>query len=340
MNPKQDGFFMPAEWHPHTGCWMAWPCHMPTWEAIGLQKAREAYSQVALAISKFEPVTMLVNPGDVTLAREMLGPNIRIESIYLDDSWTRDTGPTFLLNTEGELAGVDWLHNAWGGNYESYEYDAKIAEEIIKLSSAKHYKAPLVMEGGSLHVDGEGTVLTSRECLLNSNRNPNLSQEDIESQLRDNLNIEKVIWLNKGLVGDETNGHIDEIACFIGPGKVLALITSDTKDDNYEILQENLAILKSATDARGRELEVYTIEQPPATYLDNERLTLSYINFYMANFGLVIPGFGYKEHDKLAYDLFVKLFPGYEVVQLPVINLFSGGGGIHCITQQQPKKLA
>ncbi len=336
MTPKQSGFYMPAEWHPHAGCWMAWPCHKETWATIGLKKARIAYAAVAKAIAQYEPVTLLVNPDELKEAALLCGEHIRLVPLPINDSWTRDTGPTFLLNTKGELAGVDWLHNAWGGNYDDYELDKKIASAIIDDTAAQHFSAPLVMEGGSFHVDGEGTLLTTRECLLNANRNPHLSQQDIENYLHDYLHCEKIIWLDKGLVGDETDGHIDEIACFIAPGKVLALITHDKEDANYPILHENLNILKSSTDAKGRTLEVYTVEQPPATYLADERLTLSYINFYLANKGIVMPAFGHAAHDKAAYDLFIKLFPEHRITQLAAIDVFAGGGGIHCITQQQP----
>lgn len=334
--PTESGFKMPAEWHPHAGCWMAWPCHVPSWENTGLERARAAYARVAQAIAQFEPVTMLVNPGDEETATLMCGAEIRLKTLPINDSWVRDTGPSFLLNEAQELAGVDWIHNAWGGNYEDCELDNKIASAIINETKALGFKAPLVMEGGSFHVDGEGTVLTSRECLLNPNRNPNLSQEEIENYLHSYLGTKKVIWLNKGLLGDETDGHIDEIACFIAPGKVLCLITHDKEDANYQTLQENLALLNAATDACGRTLQVYTVEQPPATFLGEERLTLSYINFYLANNGIVMPAFGHEQHDKTAFNLFTELFPDRQITQIDALDVFAGGGGIHCITQQQP----
>jgi agmatine deiminase len=336
MNPNQSGFFMPAEWHNHTCCWMAWPCHQQTWANIGLQKAREAYALVANSIAKYEPVEMLVNPEDMDSAKILCGKNINLHPVAINDSWLRDTGPTFLLNNQGDLAGVDWIHNAWGHNYTDYELDQKIAATVIKHAQARHFQAPLVMEGGSFHVDGEGTLLTSRQCLLNKNRNPKLTQQEIEAYLQNYLNCKKIIWLNDGLLGDETDGHVDEIACFIAPGKVLALITHDKQDPNYHALHENLEILKSSTDAKNRTLDIYTVEQPPATFLNNERLTLSYINFYLANKGIIMPAFGHDNHDRAAYELFVELFPGYEINQINAINVFAGGGGIHCITQQQP----
>jgi agmatine deiminase len=336
MTPIQSGFIMPAEWHPHERCWMAWPCHQHTWELIGLDRARVAYAKVANAIAAFEPVTMIVNPEDMASAEQLCDESIQLVPLAINDSWTRDTGPTFLLDNHGKLAGVDWIHNAWGGNYSECELDNKIAKAVIQHTQANYFHAPLVMEGGSFHVDGEGTVLTSRECLLNANRNPHLKQEEIEQFLRDYIGANKFIWLNKGLLGDETDGHIDEIACFIAPGKVLALITNDREDANYHTLHENLEILKSSRDAQGRLLEVFTVEQPPATYFGEERLTLSYINFYLANKGIVMPAFGHDEYDKAAYDLFVKMFPNHHIHQLDALDVFAGGGGIHCITQQQP----
>lgn len=336
--PKESGFFMPAEWHPHERCWMAWPCHEETWSAIGLKRARLAYAKVAQAIAQFEPVTLLVHPKDEASIQPYCTKGLTWVALPLNDSWTRDTGPTFLLNAQKQLAGVDWIHNAWGENYPDYALDNQIASAILELSQAQNFHAPLVMEGGSFHVDGEGTVLTTKECLLHANRNPTLSQGEIEQVLCDYLGANHLIWLNQGLVGDETDGHIDEIACFVAPGKVLCLISKDQQDPNYHRLQENLDLLRSAKDAKGRSLEIYTVEQPPATYLNGVRLTLSYINFYLANQGLILPAFGYETFDKAAQQLFAQLFPQHQIVPLDALDVFAGGGGIHCITQQQPKK--
>lgn len=336
MTPKQLGFMMPAEWHPHSACWMAWPCHEETWSNIGFQRAYEAYARVANAIAQFEPVKMLIHHRDITNAALLCGPNIELIPFSYDDSWTRDTGCTFLINQQGQLGGVDWLHNAWGGNYTACGRDNKKAAYMLGRTHAQYFEAPLVMEGGSFHVDGEGTVLTSRECLLNPNRNPHLNQATIERYLHDYLGCETILWLNQGLLGDETDGHIDEIACFIEPGKVLALTTSDKDDPNYERLQENIALLNGFTDAKGRRLDVYTVEQPAPVYLDDERLTLSYINFYVANQGIVMPAFGQEKYDKAAHALLTELYPEHRIVQVDALDVFAGGGGIHCITQQQP----
>lgn len=340
MTPSQVNFKMPAEWHPHERCWMAWPCHEPSWEKIGLPRAQAVYAEIAQAIALYEPVTMIARPEDLALAQELCGNTIQCIPMDINDSWTRDTGPSFLLNEEGKLAGVDWNHNAWGNNYSDYTLDQKIAAQIINLTDAEYFHANLVMEGGAFHVDGQGTILTTKECLLHKNRNPQLTQKEIEHYLCDYLGGSKVIWLNQGLIGDETDGHIDEIATFIGEAKVLCLISSDKHDPNYDRLQENLAILQAATDACGRRLEVFTVEQPPATELGGDRLTLSYVNFYRANGGIVLPSFGYESYDKAAYQVFQQIAPSYKLSQVPALDLFTGGGGIHCITQQQPRVIA
>jgi agmatine deiminase len=340
MIPQTLGFKMPAEWAPHERCWMAWPCHKDTWSTIGFERAQNVYALVANTIAEFEPVYMLVKPSNMAHARKRCGEGVHLLPLALDDSWTRDTGPTFLLDANGQLGGVDWDHNAWGGNYSDCEHDKLIAKHIITDVNAHYFKAPLVMEGGALHVDGEGTLLTTRECLLNINRNPHLNQDEIEQYLRDYLGVEKIIWLNKGVIGDETDGHIDEIACFAKPGVVLSLITYDKHDENYDILQANHEQLKTETDAKGRALQVIPVEQPPATYENGERLTLSYINFYRANDGIVMPAFGCKEADDKALGIFIDIFPNLGVRQINTLDLFTGGGGIHCITQQQPKALA
>lgn len=336
MTPRALGFSMPAEWALHTRCWMAWPCHAETWETIGLERARKAFVQVAQAIAQYEPVVMLVSPKDKSGAQALCPSSIQLIELPLDDSWTRDTGATFLLNSKRQLAGVDWLHNAWGGNYASHRNDDHIAIAMIALEQAHRFHAPIVMEGGAFHVDGEGTVLTTRECLLNPNRNPHLLEHEIESFLSHYLGADKIIWLDHGLLEDETHGHVDEVACFIAPGRVLALVTEDKTDPNYFRLQENVAVLRAVKDAKGRSLEVFTVEQPPATYLNGQRLTLSYINFYLANQGIVMPAFGYPEYDNKAYALMQQLYPSYSITQLDAIDIFTGGGGIHCITQQQP----
>ncbi len=334
-HPVEDGFFMPAEWHPHKRCWMAWPCRANMW-GEHLDAAREAYAEVAKTIAEFEPVTMIANPEDVAEVSLRCGSNVGALPLGLDDSWARDIGPSFLIDGKGGLAGIDWGFNAWGGKYDTYGKDAALAQALLAHLDLPRYQAPLVLEGGSIHVDGEGTLLTSEQCLLNPNRNPKLTPMEIEAHLRDHLGVREIVWLGQGLADDETDGHIDNLACFLKPGAVAALTTNDPEDANYEALQDNLKRLRAARDAKGRELEIVEIEQPaPAHDDDGRRLSRSYINFYMANGGIVMPSFE-DPKDGPAYTALSKCFPQREVRHVQASDIVRGGGGIHCITQQQP----
>lgn len=329
-------YHMPAEWDRHEACWMAWPCHQSTWQNIGMSRAYQAFARVANAIAAFEPVQMLLRLEDMALAKQYLSDAVNLLPLAINDSWVRDTGPSFVLTTDGKMAGIDWQFNAWGKNYPDYALDQEIAKHVLNLTSSRRIEADLIMEGGSFHVDGQGTLLTTKECLLHPNRNPDLTQDEIAARLTFYLGVQKIIWLENGLIGDETNGHVDEVATFIAPETLLTLITSDKQDENYAILRANYELLTTATDANNRQFQLHTVEMPPATMLAGERLTLSYINFYRANGGIVMPAFGHEQHDAMAYALFQGLFPGLDIVQIDALDVFAGGGGIHCITQQQP----
>lgn len=333
--PAADGFRMPGEWEPHARCWMAWPVRGETFPN-GLEAARLAYAEVAKAIAQFEPVTMVCPEGEVAAVSLACGKTVAVMPISISDSWIRDNGPSFVKNpATGEVAGVDWQFNAWGRNYEAFEPDTLVAGQILDRLKLRRYEAPLVMEGGSFHVDGQGTLLTTEECLLNPNRNPHLTKAEIEGHLRDQLGVSSFIWLGKGYEQDETDGHIDEIATFIRPGLVLAVTTDDTADPNYPVFQDNLERLAMARDASGRQVEVVTIRTPARREQNGVRLTLSYTNFYLANGGVVIPLFEDAADDD-AIRTFKKLFPDRQVVPVPALDIVRGGGGIHCITQQQP----
>ena len=327
---------MPAEWESHSRCWMAWPCREEAW-GEHMDAARTAYADVARAIADFEPVTMVCNPADVAEASLTLGNGTPIDvvSMEIDDSWLRDSGPTFLLDRSGHLAGAHWRFNAWGQKYQPYSRDAVVAKRILKHVGARRFRAPFVLEGGAVHVDGEGTVLTTEQCLLNPNRNPDTTKAEVEQNLRDWLGVSNVIWLPEGLEDDETDGHVDEIACFVRPGVVLALSTDDKSDGNFDVLQTNLDILRSAKDAKGRPLQVITVPQPARQEHRGKRLSLSYVNFYIANGGVVMPAFDVAE-DERAFRIVRDAFPNRRVVQVHARDIFLGGGGIHCITQQQP----
>lgn len=333
--PAADGFHMPPEWAEHSRCWMAWPCRPETF-LDGLDAARAAYAEIAQAIAQFEPLTMVCAPEDVAEVSLACGAGVEVMPLPISDSWIRDTGPTFLRDGKGGLAGVHWRFNAWGGNYKEFGLDAAVGRSILDRLGVRAYEAPLVLEGGAFHVDGEGTLLTTEECLLNPNRNPGMTRGEIEEHLKAYLGVRQVLWLGRGYEQDETDGHVDEIACFVRPGVVMALTTDDTSDPNHEIFQDNLSRLRAARDAQGRELEVIPLRQPARREHNGVRLTLSYTNFYMANGGIVMPAFEDPADDE-AYRVFRKAFPDREVVQILALDVVRGGGGIHCITQQQPK---
>jgi len=337
--PITDHFYMPAEWHSHTCCWMAWPVRAESWP-FGLDRVHTTYVKVAKTIARFEAVKMIVPSEQVeAAAARFSGSNIELVSLPIDDIWVRDTAPTFVIDEQGQMAGIDWQFNAWGENRESltdYQQDAALAQRLTEYTQIRRYPAPLILEGGAIHVDGEGTVLTSEECLLDTNRNPNLSRSEIEALLRDYLGIRQVIWLGQGLLDDETAGHIDTLAAFVRPGVVATLTCSDPNDSNYAVLQDNLQRLRRATDANGRQLEIIEIEQPSRRDDNNGlRLTLSYINFYIANKAIIMPVFN-DSADKAAIATLEKAFPAHQMVPVYALDLFYGGGGIHCITQQQP----
>jgi len=221
------------------------------------KKRQDAKAILRKAIAEFEPITVLTNSEDLKKL-SCLFHNERIEILEIEhnDAWLRDNGPTFLIRDDGDMAGVNWRFNAWGGKYAPWDLDDQVAGEILKYVRLERFDAPLVMEGGSFHVDGEGTLLTTEECLLNPNRNPDMSRDQIEAELGDFLNIRKVVWLKKGLDGDETDGHVDNIACFVAPGKILMQVCNDPEDKNYAITRENLRVLESETDAWGRKFEI------------------------------------------------------------------------------------
>ncbi len=333
--PSDLGFTMPAEWAPHARCWMAWPCREALW-CDGLQPARRAYAAVARAIAGFEPVTMLARPEDLPEAGEACGNAVTCQAMALDDSWMRDIGPSFLTDRRGGLAAVDWRFNAWGERFHPYEQDAAVAERLLDALGVARFAAPLILEGGSIHVDGEGSLLTSEECLLAANRNPDLTRAEIEELLACYLGVSAFIWLGRGLQDDDTDGHIDNLACFVRPGVVMTVVCDDPEDPNHPVLQENLHRLKAAKDAKGRSLEVIELPLPrERRYHDGQRLALSYVNFYIANGGVVMPSFG-DSQDATAFDIVSKAFPERRVVQVAASDILIGGGGIHCITQQQP----
>ena len=384
---------MPAEFEPQDGCLMIWPERTGSWKDG--TEAQKAFAAVAGAIARSETVYMMVSPGKLEHASRVLndhGLSVRkvatggkkggtctsraimeaerqnnaCEIVLIEyaanDSWARDTGPTFVINGK-ERRGVDWGFNAWGGDcdglYTDYDRDALVAEKLCNILGDKRIDMrDFIFEGGSIHVDGEGTLITTEECLLSPGRNPKLSKEEIENKLKETLGVRKIIWLPTGVYNDETNGHVDNFCCFSAPGEVLLAWTDDKDTPNYESCQNALRILTNEKDAKGRsfkirklpfpaepviltekDLEGYVFEEGEDTREVGERLAASYVNFYISNGAVVFPRFGGNntQSDAYAGKILEEAFPGREIIGIDARVILLGGGNIHCITQQIPK---
>jgi agmatine deiminase len=354
--PAADGFWMPGEFDPHAGCWMLWPERPDNWREAA-RPAQLAFAQVAAAIAEFEPVTVGVSAAQYQVARAMLADRVRVIEMSHDDCWMRDVGPTFVVDAHGAIRGVDWHFNAWGGLqgglYFPWDQDDLVALKVLEIEGRERYRAPIINEGGAIHVDGDGTALVTEECLLNGNRNPLLNRERLEASLRDYLGVSKVIWLAKGVFNDETDGHIDNLACFARPGEVCLTWTDNKRDPQYSISLDAWERLNDESDARGRRLKVTRLLMPGPLVMSakeasgivaregtkpraaGERLAASYVNFYIANGGVVMPLLD-SSTDRLAAARLKRLFPDRRVVGVPAREVLLGGGNIHCITQQVP----
>jgi agmatine deiminase len=354
--PRADGFRMPGEFEPHAGTWMLWPQRPDNWR-LGGKPGQRAFVNVAAAISQFEPVTMGVNHDQFENARNLLPTQVRVVEISSNDAWMRDIGPTFVVDDRGTVRAVDWIFNAWGGLHDGlyfpWDKDDLVPRKMCEVEGIDRYRAPLVLEGGSIHVDGQGTLITTEECLLSPGRNPDLTREEIEQRLRDYLAVESIVWLGRGFDPDETTGHVDDVACFVRPGVVAIAWTDDPGDWRYEIMRENRDRLAAAVDARGRKLEIATLPVPADVIVTEEealgidrvegsiprragdRMPATYVNFYLCNGGLVVPVFD-DPNDDLACQQLQALFPDRRVAAVPGREIVLAGGNVHCITQQQP----
>jgi len=334
--PTDDGFSMPPEWAPHAGTYMAWPCNGDVFRDR-LDQARDAYAGLAKAIADFEPVTMYAQAGDVEDAAARCGKSVSVVAQPLDDSWARDIGATFTTDGKGALAGIDWRFNAWGEGYPHWEKDALVAAAMIERERARAYPIPIFMEGGGLHTDGRGTILTTDSVILNDNRNPGLTKPEADEILTRALGGTQVIWLDgEALEYDDTDGHIDNLSCFVREGVVATLVAADPLDPQYERLKANADRLRAARDATGKPFEVVEIAHPEKRVEHGNRLALSYINFYIANQAVMAPVFD-DPADGPALDILRRLFPERTVIPLPGIEVVRGGGCFHCITQQVPR---
>ena len=335
MSPYvQQNFTMPAETERHAACWMAWPSRPELWGAR-LATVREEHALVAEAISRFEPVVLVCRLEDEAAVRERCGQFARIWAANIDDSWMRDSGPTFLRGDRGGLAIVDWGFNAWGEKYQPHDSDALLKRRIAEELGLPLVTNRLIAEGGAILSDGQGTILATESCMLHPNRNPGLTREEVETELLDALGATKVVWLPGDVAEIETNGHVDCLASIVAPGKVMLEDPATEEGARAETLAENRRALQSQTDACGRRFEIVDIVAAPRVETAIALHQTSYVNFYIANGAVFMPGHGVPA-DRDARHAVAAAFPDREVIQLNLRALPYGGGGIHCITQNQP----
>lgn len=340
-SPAARGYRMPAEWEPHRATWLAWPRDPLTW-INGVDRAENVFVAMVRALSAGEVVELLVHDEATRervaerLAEEGIA-NTRLHVAGHVDSWVRDYGPTFLVNdTTGERLGVDWTFNAWGDKYETLKQDDRLGAFICEAAGVEHLRVDAVMEGGSIEVNGRGTVLTTEQCLLNANRNPSMDRAAIEQLLLDHLGATKVLWLADGIEGDDTDGHVDDLTRFVGPRTVVTAVEEDERSPNHAPLRENRKRLASMTDQDGRPLEVVELPMPAYEDDDEGALPASYANFLIGNEAVLLPVFD-DANDARAQRILEELFPDRRVVPIVSNDLIVGMGSCHCLSQQEPR---
>ncbi|MCG8345774.1 MAG: agmatine deiminase [Chlorobiales bacterium] len=368
--PIDDGFYMPAEYEMHAGTWMLWPERNDIWR-LGAKPAQEVFAEIANTIVNYENVSVGVSQSQYENARNRLNHKIRVVEISYDDAWIRDTGPTYLINKRSEIRGVDWHFNAWGGigvknesswelsgSYYPWKLDDMVARKVLEIDNIYRYRCPLTLEGGAIHVDGNGTLIATKECVLG--RNANLTVRQIENILSNYLGVTNIIWLERGLYVEENNGHIDNMCCFADAETILLNWCNDKSDPQYDISKEAYNILIKAKNTVGNNYNVVKLAQPPVQQITEkdhvgvdlseyaiprmpgDRLPATYINSYICNGAVLIPSFGANgdkelmECDANAYKIYSVLFKQKLIVQIPSRELLLGGGGIHCVLQQIP----
>lgn len=335
---------MPAEWEPHAATWLSWPHKQESWPG-NFEPIPGIWVEMARALTAQERVDILVNDAaaeervSALLRDGGVGRDaVRLHRIRTDDAWMRDHGPTFVTREVGgrsELAGVDWIYNAWGGKYPPWEHDDAVPAALAPRLGIELFRPGIVLEGGSIDVNGRGTLLTTEACLLNPNRNPQLDRNGIEAVLRDFLGVRHVLWLGDGIVGDDTDGHIDDLARFVDPTTVVTVVEDDPADANYHVLRDNLDRLRRMTDQDGNPLRIVTLPMPAPVVYEDQRLPASYANFYIGNGTVLVPVFR-DPNDALALSTLRGLFPDRRVVGIYAREMVWGLGACHCVTQQQP----
>jgi agmatine deiminase len=331
--PKKAGYHMPAEWEPHEGSWLAWPKNLDTFPRGILEYVEEIYVKIIQELQKHEKVFLLVD--DISCEERVhkklqSTKNIIFKHIKSVDVWTRDYAPIFVKNRNGKIAAIKWIFNAWGNKYNDLKADDETGNKIAKDAGVPVFRPGIILEGGSIDTNGKGILLTTEQCLLNKNRNKDLRREQIESYLREYLGVEKIIWLKQGIAGDDTDGHVDDFARFVSEDTVVCCVEEDPKDENYKPLKENFELLKKSG------LHVVKLPMPDPVEMDGRRLPASYANFYIANDVVLTPIFNQKK-DSIALEIIQRLFRDRKVIGIYASYLVYGFGGIHCITQQQPR---
>ncbi|MCX7984666.1 MAG: agmatine deiminase family protein [Bacteroidetes bacterium] len=341
--PKQLGYRFPAEWEPQAATWLSWAHKEESWPGK-FEPIPYIYTNIVRTIAQFQHVH--INVVDQAMYDDVMTrltkahvPRDRftLHLIPTNDAWCRDHGPAFVVNPNAEypLAIVDWNYNAWGGKYPPYDLDDVVPTRIAEERNLPVFYPGIIMEGGAIDVNGDGCLLTTKACLLNPNRNPHLSQQDIEVYLKEYYGQEKILWLENGIVGDDTDGHVDDLARFVNPTTIVVVVEDDPKDENYEILQENLRILRTMTDKHGNPFRIVELPMPHPLFYDGQRLPASYANFLIGNGFVLVPTFQDK-NDLKALTILQNEFPTRKVIGIDCIDLVWGLGTLHCISQQEP----
>ncbi len=344
---------MPAEWEPHLASYIVWPHNLDTWPGK-FEPIPPVFARMAAAIAHFEPLRVLVNDaGAIAGVRAMIADaptpdaapvhleRIEVVAIPTNDSWIRDHGPVFVnrrLNVRGSgpaQIALDWRFNSWGEKYGRFDLDDVVPQHLGEHYGFEVIEPGIVLEGGSIDVNGAGSLMTTEACLLNKNRNPSLNRNEIEQYLNVYLGVSNILWLGDGIAGDDTDGHIDDLARFVNPRTIVTVVENDPADANYRALADNLARLRALRDERDRAFTIETLPMPPALFHDGTRLPASYANFYLVNGGAIVPTFDCAA-DALAIETLERLFPDRRIVGLPATDLVWGLGAVHCLTQQHP----
>ncbi|MBX7147793.1 agmatine deiminase family protein [bacterium] len=343
--PASLGYHMPAEWELHEGTWISWPHNENSFPGK-IHFISKFWVAIAKNLHEHENIHINVKDKEMETSIKTLlqAQNVDMNKIFLhpfetNDCWARDHGPIFIVRNKDnkrELALTDWEFNMWGGKYPPWDLDNQIPQKIAKLYNIPSFSPKIVLEGGSIDVNGAGCLLTTKTCLLNKNRNPHLSQVQIEQYLKDYLGVKKILWLGDGIAGDDTDGHVDDITRFVAADTIVTAIENDPKDDNFKPLQKNLELLKTFTDTEGKPFKIITIPMPKGQYEGDTRMPASYLNFYIGNGAVLVPTFN-DPNDQVALDTLQKLFPTRKIVGVYAYDLVWGFGAFHCITQQQPK---